>query len=442
MSAPLPGLNGHRRPPTVPPLLGGDRKLTVRAHAGGRDSATPTLPPPTSYSPPNLGSDGWPSASQRSEPEDFPGSERPANSDDPPWAIGIDVGGTKIAAGLVALSSGRLLAQRLVPTGVTRGGVAVLADSIALVEELAGEARSLGGVSVGVGIAVAEIVDPRGEIRSNHSIGWEGLSPRPAFAHIAPVVVEADVRAAALGEARYGAGRPFGRWLYVSIGTGISACLVRDGHPDPGARGGALVLSSGPLTFPCAACGEARPFVLEEYAAGPALAARYAAATGLPIAGAEAVTAAAARGDERAAEVLRTAATALGSAIGWAVNLLDPEAIVVGGGLGLAGGLYGETLMAATRVHIWHPAARDLPILPAWLGTTAGVVGAAVAASGPFDSGTRWLGGAGERRRASMEFQAAERDGVLVGVRSGGEYAGPDRRPPDQLQERRGNEPR
>ena len=295
------------------------------------------------------------------------------------WAIGVDVGGTKIAAGLVELDLGGVLARRVIPTQPARGGEAVLADALALAEELTESAAVLGGLVGGVGVGVAELVDRHGNVGSGHAILWQGLTVRERFARIAPAVVESDVRAAALAEARYGVGRAFGSFAYITVGTGISSCLVQDGRPYPGARGAALVLSSGPLSFVCEACGAQQEFVLEEYASGPALAARYRRRSGRDAASGEDVMAAVAAGDTVATEVVRSAGAALGNAVGWLINVIDPEAVVVGGGLGLAGGPYWDAFTASTRAHVWNPAARDLAILPAALGVDAGLIGAAAA---------------------------------------------------------------
>ena len=94
--------------------------------------------------------------------------------------------------------------------------------------------------------------------------------------------------------------------------------------------------------------------------------------------------AAADRGDPDAARVVRDAAEALGSGVGFLVNVLDPEAVVVGGGLGLAGGLYWDALIDSVRRHVWAEATRDLPIVRAELGTDAGLIGAAAHAARNF----------------------------------------------------------
>jgi glucokinase len=231
-----------------------------------------------------------------------------------------------------------------------------------------------------IGIGLPELVDADGRICSPHLVDWSAMPLVERLGTLARVTVTSDVRAAAVAEATFGAGRPFPLFAYVTIGTGISSTVIQDGVPLVGARGGAMVLSSGSLGVPCPECSGWTEFVLEQYASGPALARRYTAATGHSVAGAEAVIAAAHEGDANAIEIVDSAANALGSAVGWLVNVIDPEAVVVGGGLGLAPGRFQERLAAATREHIWNPGARALPILPALLGVDAGVIGAALSA--------------------------------------------------------------
>lgn len=295
-------------------------------------------------------------------------------------AIGLDVGGTKIAGGLVRLDSGAVFARRTIPTKPERGGEAVLIDTLQLARTLEVIANERGQLIQGVGVGVAELVDRDGNVRSSHLIAWQGLPVRERIAEIAPAKIESDVRAAALAEARYGAGKQFALFVYVSVGTGISSCLVQEGRPLAGARGNALVLASAPLTVPCAACGEWTSHVLEEYASGPAIARRYRQLSGRAVDGAEEVVDLAASGDQTAAEVVGCAGDALGNSVAFLVNVLDPEAVIVGGGLGLAGGLFWERFVRATREHIWSEESREVRILPAALGADAGLIGAAAGA--------------------------------------------------------------
>ena len=294
-----------------------------------------------------------------------------------PCAIGLDVGGTKIAAGLVALPSGEVLERQVIPTRPERGGDAVLEDCLALGEALLGQAAGKRAPVIGIGLGVPELVDPTGAITSAHNFDWRDVPVAQRFSALAPTVVESDVRAAGLAEALFGAGRAFRIFAYVTAGTGISHCLVEEGRPFTGARGNALVLASGALTSTCPICDTTSDQVLEELASGPAIVRRYNQRSARRVARAEDVLGAARTGDEVAVTVVRSAGEALGNVVGFLINVVDPEAVVVGGGLGQAGGLYWSSFVESARRHIWADNGRDLPILPAALGTGAGVVGAA-----------------------------------------------------------------
>jgi glucokinase len=293
--------------------------------------------------------------------------------------IGLDVGGTKTAAGIVLFPDGRILRRRIIPTSPERPGDTVLREMVGLAAELAKEASALGHRVAGIGVGVAELVDPCGNITSSQTIAWKGLPVRQSFAQVAPAVVESDVRAAALGEALLGAGREFRCFVYVTVGTGISCCLVQDGKPHAGAHGNALVLATAPLSATCPECGARSHPVLEEFASGPALRKRYSEKSGTTISNCQEVTTLAEQGNPHAVEVVRTAGEALGVSVGFLVNVLDPEAIVVGGGLGLDGRLYWHSLLESTRSHIWADSGKQVPILPAQLSNDAGLIGAAAA---------------------------------------------------------------
>ena len=296
----------------------------------------------------------------------------------PLHAIGIDVGGTKIAGGVVDLAAGQVLLRRRAPTLPQRGGQAVLDDAVQMAHALAQEAAQQQLTIGGVGVGICELVSPQGEITSANLVDWRALPVQQRFSEIAPTVVESDVRASALAEARYGAGQRFSLFAYITVGTGISSTLVQEGRPFAGARGNALVLATMPLTTRCDRCGALLNPVLEEIASGPALVAAYNRQGG-SAQRAEEVMAAAQAGDPLANEVVAFAGESLGNSVAFLVNVLDPEAVVVGGGLGMAGGLYWERMVAATRAHIYAGDTRELPILQAALGVDAGLIGAAAA---------------------------------------------------------------
>ena len=256
-------------------------------------------------------------------------------------ALGIDVGGTKIAAARVDTGTGAILAARRRPTEPARGPEAVLADCRALAAELrAGDEP--------VCLAVCELVDPHGRVRSAETVDWRATDLLAHFDR-----VESDVRAAALAEARFGAGRAESDFLYVSVGTGISHCLMSDGRARVGVRGSAI--------------GTGAPLV-ERWSSGLALARRSGHAS-----------AEAALADPAAAAVVADGAERLGLVLAALVNALDPGAVVFGGGLGLHDG-YRARVTAVLRAAVYDADARDLPVLPAALGADAAVIGAALAA--------------------------------------------------------------
>jgi glucokinase len=269
--------------------------------------------------------------------------------------LGIDVGGTKIAAAVVNATTGELDAEEVVPTPCG-AGVDILAACVALAERAADRTSF-----EAIGIGLCEAVGRDGEIRSAVSVDWIGLDVPAAFAHVAPAIVESDVRAAAVAEAGLGAGRDHESFLYVNAGSGLSSCLVIGGRPLVGATGNAILIGGGPM-------------YVEEISSGRAIAARCGLPTGRDV-GAAAAT------DEFAQAVLRQAGAALGAATAFAVNLVDPSAVVIGGSVGLEAPFVWEELERAMRLHIWSEESRTVPLLPAELGARAGVVGAALSAS-------------------------------------------------------------
>jgi glucokinase len=301
------------------------------------------------------------------------------------WAIGIDVGGTKTAAGLVHLPEGIILARRLQPTAPTRGGGAVLDDLIELARSLLEEARGLDALPTSVGIGVCELVSPGGEVLSEATIQWKGhpIANRVQEETHLPVRVDADVRVAARGEAHLGAGRGLSSFIYVTVGTGISACFVLHGQPYAGSRGltGTFASSAGLIPTIDGRLVSGQP--LEQFAGGPALAARCAALQRDFRGTTPDVLDLAEQGNLLARTIVETAGQALGAAIAQLVNVLDPQGIVLGGGLGLAGGLYRESLEQTFKQHVWAEQHRSIPIFSAHLGTDAGVIGAAIGAAVP-----------------------------------------------------------
>jgi glucokinase len=285
------------------------------------------------------------------------------------FAIGIDVGGTKVAGGLVNLATGQLTHRRECPTRPERGAEALLSDVTAMAETI----RAAAPEATAIGLGLAELVSPEGTVFSGYRIPWNGHDIAAHLSAILPTTLDSDVRAAALAEAHHGAGRPFRQFYYVTIGTGVSGTLVLDGTPFAGSRGAALVIANGTTRTTCPACGTTTTQLLEDVASGPALA----AAAARP--DAPATLAAATAGDPRAQQAIAHATTQLGQTLALLAGALDPQAIILGGGLGSAPGPYFDALSRAIRQSLWDADTRDLPILRAATGPDAGIIGAALA---------------------------------------------------------------
>jgi len=293
--------------------------------------------------------------------------------------VGVDVGGTKIAAGLVDVASGEVLHPTRRPTEARRPPPAIIADIGVTIARMCalGEGRANA-----VGVALPELVDNDGRVESTWNFDLRDLADRlsPAQRGGLPLTLESDVRAAALAEARFGSGRGRASFVYVSIGTGLSYALMIEGRPWRGAHGFAIHCASSALLVPCADCGHANEVVIENLASGKAMTDEWARRGRPALAdGAAGLEREAANGDAMARAILQTGGTATGSLVAQIVNMLDPEAVVLGGGVGRSRGVYREALEDTLRRTIFAAPARAIPLLAATL-DEPGVVGAALAA--------------------------------------------------------------
>lgn len=287
-------------------------------------------------------------------------------------AIGIDIGGSKTAVGLIDLDKGHVLREEVFDTpALSETGdtyVAMMKDSVTRLR--------MGTDVVKVGIGVCELVDNSGSIVSAHRVQVNETQLHEAFSDFPAVVIESDVHAAALAEARFGAGQDMAQWVYVNAGTGISSVLMRGEDCYNGAHGWAICLGMSPIDLANGFAGE--PHVIEDRAGGAGLV-REAREAGLAFDTAQELLAAAQEGDRRAIGLLERGGHVLGNAIALLVNMLDPQRVVVGGGLATLDGPYWRALGEAARLSIWHRPAKEVQILKACLKSKAGVIGAALA---------------------------------------------------------------
>jgi glucokinase len=304
-------------------------------------------------------------------------------------AIGVDLGGTKTAAGVVS-GTGELLFSETIPTLNRDGGEAILNATAVLVAGLIGRAAAAGIVVDHVGIGSAGVIDARkGEVVSatDAILGWAGIALTAGLAarlDLPPSSVQAvnDVHAHALGEAWTGAAAGTTSSLLVAFGTGVGGSYVLDGTPVLGHRhvGGHVGHFASPYAFhngqplPCV-CGGAGH--VEAIASGPAVPEAYRRLGGEAASpDARSVFALAANGDAIAIQTINVAAAAAGQAVGGLANILDPEVVVVSGGLSDAGAPWWRPMERAVRAGLL-PALAGIPVLPASLGNAAAIVGAA-----------------------------------------------------------------
>lgn len=298
--------------------------------------------------------------------------------------LAIDIGGTKVAAGLVE-PGGRLASWA--QTGTPRGLEAEQlwrTLKVLLERLLAGERvdprTGLAGVGCGCG---GPMEWPAGRVSPLNIPAWRSFPLRERLAErfpAIPVRLHNDAICLAVGEHWRGAGRGRRTMLGMVVSTGVGGGLVLDGRLINGATGNAghighVVVDPGGPFCVCGGRG-----CLEAIARGPALAAWAQGEGWRP--GQAPVTAKdladdAAQGHPVAIAALRRAGGALGIAIASAAHLCDLEVVAVGGGLAQAGALLFGPLEEALRTHAGLDYARDVPVVAAALGQSAGLIGAA-----------------------------------------------------------------
>jgi glucokinase len=302
--------------------------------------------------------------------------------------IGLDIGASKLAAALVG-PAGEVTARAETPSPAGQGPADMIAAAAHLVTAVRVSALSDGVRPAALGVATAGVVDPEtGCIRSAVDTikDWTGVPVGPRLAQLTglPTAVENDVNAMALAEVNCGAAKGARSALVVAVGTGIGGAIVTEGELRRGRTGTAGEIGHMPVQVndqdDPRVCSCGRSGHLEALAAGPAVAARYAAATGLDSVPALAAIGRAGRaGDVIATAVIGTAGTVLGRAIGGLCNVLDPDVVVLAGGVIALGSLLLDPLTSALRGEAL-PGPSDVKVRVSRLGANVGIVGAGIAA--------------------------------------------------------------
>lgn len=312
--------------------------------------------------------------------------------------IGIDVGGTGLK-GAVIDRQGKVIAKEQRPTERERGPEAVIESILGFASDLAKQFQHSSGASrvVAAGVAVPGLIDEdTGVALASVNLAWKDVPLRRLLEERLeiPAVVGHDVRTASIAEELLGAARGCKDFLFLTLGTGVGAAVVlRDapyvGAHDIGGEFGHMVVQPGGPP-----CGCGRRGCVESLASATAVVRRYRFLTETP---ADITTQDVAQrvhsGELAARKVWDEAINALCLGIANYITLLDPERVVIGGGLADAGQILFEPLLVqlATEVTL-QPVP---PVLPAALGNDAGYLGAALKAwlaSGVPRSDLNWYG--------------------------------------------------
>lgn len=304
------------------------------------------------------------------------------------YLVGVDIGGTNLKVGLVT-PAGEVKAYTTRPTRLD-GGWAGVVDQVeelvaALLQQQGLSLTAVGGLGVGVPGTVRL---PQGEVLFAPNLKWENV---PLLATLStrlpvPVRLDNDAHVAALGEYWRGAGQGYGSVLLLTLGTGIGTAFLWRGRVFRGRAGlgsemGHMVIDpAGPL------CGCGNRGCLEALAAAPALErlAHRLLAAGLPSRltcagnwGVGEVFAAAAAGDEVGQKVVEEMVGHLAVGLANAVVLIDPEVIILGGGISGSADLFLPALSEEVARRVGRMAYPPPTIVPAALGNLAGILGAA-----------------------------------------------------------------
>jgi glucokinase len=318
------------------------------------------------------------------------------------FSIGVDVGGTKVAAGVVD-AAGEIQTQSRKPMVANGAAAAGLASVTSAIDSLTAMNGNGTGKLLGIGICSPGPLDPATGVVINppNLPCWRNFPLAAEVANIynVPVRVDNDGNAAALAETLWGAGRGYKNVFYTCIGTGIGTGIVLDGQIYHGHTGAAAEGGHCSIDYrgPRCACG--KPGCIEVYASGPSIARRARAqlvaepgskSAMLELAGGdvEAVTTsivgqAYAAGDAIAKEILVETVELLTFWLSNIVDLLDPDVLIVGGGVAtMLEPFFGEIRERLPRLSV-NPRAREIPLVPACYGEDSGIAGGAALSTLP-----------------------------------------------------------
>jgi len=296
------------------------------------------------------------------------------------YAIGIDIGGTKISV-TMGTSAGKILVRKKVATRIHSQSKTCVEEIITSVRQIFHEFKLSSKDILGIGIGAPGAVNSKVGVlpRSPNLAGWAGIPILRILQNKfkLPVYLANDANAAALGEWAFGAGQKMKNLIYITVSTGVGGGLIINGQLYEGAgfvAGEIGHISVVPEGRKCK-CG--RRGCLEAYASGIAIAYDYNQAKKQKVVGAKEVGLAACSGDKAAIKSYREAAYYLGIGLANLMNILNPEAIVIGGGvLKSSPPVYWKDVLRSAKAHAWPEAFRTTKVLQSPLLGHSGDLGA------------------------------------------------------------------
>ncbi|MBI4758441.1 MAG: ROK family transcriptional regulator [Chloroflexi bacterium] len=309
------------------------------------------------------------------------------------FVLGVDIGGLGKMIAVLADLDGNVLARAASELAVGEGPAGVIARIVASLKQVILEAGVERHALRGVGIATPGLADPRtGRIIYSANLGWQDIAIADPVEQAMglPTWVENNANAMALGESWCGAGRGFQNVICLNVGVGIGAGIVIRGKLYRGSGGLAGEIGHTTVDEDGPRCRCGNHGCLEALAAGPAIARR--AVRGirrgtvtriadlvqgkLEYVTAEVVSQAAALGDPFALQILEEAGQYVGLGVANLINSLNPDVVVIGGGVAQAGEVFFAGVRRAVAARALQLSAAQARIVPAKLGMDAGAVGA------------------------------------------------------------------
>src|SRR5215813_10830221 len=315
------------------------------------------------------------------------------------FVIGVDVGGTKVAAGLVD-REGAIRSQTRGSMISNRGPVAGLEAVKAVIDQVSFSSNAHDSIRA-IGICCPGPLDPiTGVVINPPNLPcWRNFHLASEVSQIygVPVKVDNDANAAALAETLWGAGRGYHNVFYATVGTGIGTGIVFDGRIYHGRTGAAAEGGHMTIDYRGPRCGCGKPGCIEALASGPAIARRARTALStqpglhsslLDLAGgnigevtSQMVGQAQAAGDPLATSILRETVDFLSVWLGNIVDLLEPDVIIMGGGVASMLRPFFVEIRNQLPNHCINPRCQEIPMVHAFYGEDAGIAGGAALSS-------------------------------------------------------------